>query len=235
MGQARARLAASAARQWIEIAGLQGPELGSVVQGLQALVVAGQEAAAASSASEAMREAMERLQLEEAEQRSAIAQAAGLAVMEQQAELVQRSLLCLLEQREAAERAMVWAADSAATVSLAGQQPAVRGRLVEAQAALESRREEVAGLSEALEEKEMELGRVSRELEALRDAQATADASSVQREMQRAEGEQRAAVATEQRAAWAMLEEMARHDRASDRRQALVRVMEAEPRVALGR
>ena len=237
----RARLAASVARGQLELAALQGPELGSVVQGLRALVHAGQEAAesatAAASVAAAGRYALEQLLLEEAEQRLALVQAEHSAVAEQQLEqhvaLVQRSLLRDIEQQEAAERAMVWAAESAAAVALVAQQPAVHGRLAEAQAAVEARRAEVAGLSEALEEKELALGRLSRELEALRDAQATADAGSAQRELGRAEAERRAALVAEQRAAWATLEDIALYDRASERRQALARVVEAEPRVAL--
>lgn len=106
-------------------------------------------------------------------------------------------------------------------VALAGQLAMMSGQLAESQARAQS-------LAEALEEKELLLASLGREMEALRDAQGGMDAEAQQRELARAEAERRAAILGEQRAVWGSLQAVARHVQSSERQQALARLEQME-------
>ena len=106
-------------------------------------------------------------------------------------------------------------------VALAAQLAMMSGQLAETQARAQS-------LAEALEEKELMLASLGREMEALRDAQGGMDAEVQQRELARAEAERRAAILGEQRAVWSSLQAVARHVQSSEMQQALVRLEQME-------
>lgn len=106
-------------------------------------------------------------------------------------------------------------------VALAAQLAMMSGQLAETQARAQS-------LAEALEEKELMLASVGREMEALRDAQGGMNADVQQRELARSEAERRAAILGEQRAVWSSLQAVARHVQASEMQQALVRLEQME-------
>jgi hypothetical protein len=93
-------------------------------------------------------------------------------------------------------------------------------------------RAQVESLEEALEERELAVARLGRELEALRDTQAAGTAEVAQRELSRTEAERRAALVGEQRACWSTLQEVERGIRAAAMAQALATVAQAE---AVGR
>ena len=93
-------------------------------------------------------------------------------------------------------------------------------------------RAQVESLEEALEERELAVARLGRELEALRDTQAAGTDEVAQRELRRTEAERRAALVGEQRACWSTLQEVERGIRAAAMAQALATVAQAE---AVGR
>lgn len=95
-------------------------------------------------------------------------------------------------------------------MGLAGQLPCIMGQLAEAHNAAQGRRERMEALETALEEKELALGQMSRELEAMQDAQAVMDVEALHRQLGRLEGDQRAAILGEQRASWNTLQEIER-------------------------
>ena len=117
---------------------------------------------------------------------------------------------------------------SAMVVALAAPLAMISGQLAETQARAQS-------LAEALEEKELMLSSLSREMEALRDAQGGMEADVQQRELARSEAERRAAILGEQRAAWSSLQAVARHVQTSEMQQALGRLerMESVARQAI--
>ena len=106
-------------------------------------------------------------------------------------------------------------------VALAAQLAMMGGQLAETQARAQS-------LAEALEEKELMLASVGREMEALRDAQGGMNADVQQRELARYEAERRAGILGEQRAVWSTLQAVARLVQASEMQQALVRLEQME-------
>ena len=116
---------------------------------------------------------------------------------------------------------MGWGRKRAMMVALAAQLAMMSGQLAETQARAQS-------LAEALEEKELMLASLGREMEALRDAQGGMDAEVQQRELARAEAERRAAILGEQRAVWSSLQAVARHVQSSEMQQALVRLEQME-------
>ena len=200
-------------------------ELGSVVQRLQGLVAvrdAQASTAAAGSALEA------NLAAEELEGRLAVVEAEHSALAQQQQEQLAWTQMVAehaaqqqaLEQQEGAGRLEIASERSGSLAELAGRLAGVAGRLAEAQAAAQASRERVASLEEALEERELTVSRLGRELEAVRDAQAAPDAGAQQRELGRSEGEERETIASEQRAAWSTLQEVARASFASEMRLA---------------
>ena len=212
-------------RQAITAAEASQLDIGSMVQSLQA-VVTRYEAQAAAAATAAAAEvgparpdaALAELAAEELAERLAIVQAEHLALAEQQQEQLgwvqvlaaQRAVCLEVERQESLARLEVAAEQAADMAALAGRLAAVGGQLAEAQAAAQASREQVASLEEALEERELTVSQLERALEAVRDAQVASDAAGQQRELGRAEGEQRAAILVEQRAAWSTLQEIAR-------------------------
>ena len=69
-------------------------------------------------------------------------------------------------------------------------------------------RAQVESLEEALEERELAVARLGRELEALWDTQVAGTAEVAQRELSRTEVERRVALVGEQRACWSTLQEV---------------------------
>lgn len=213
-------------RQAIAAAEASQLDVGSMVRSLQA-VVAGYEAQAAATIVQGdvaqPDVGLAELAFEELAERLAIVQAEHLALSEQQQEqlawvqmlTVQRALCLEVEQEESMARLEVAAEQSAGMAALAGRLAVVGGQLAEAQAAAQARREQVASLESALEERELTVSQLERALEALQDAQTASDAAAQQRELGRAEGEQRAAILAEQRTAWSTLQEVSRVSQAS--------------------
>jgi chromosome segregation ATPase len=218
-------------RQAILIAEATQLDVVSVVQFLQALVV-GREAqaiAAEAATADAQRDGwLVQLTSEELEGRLAITQAehpAALQHQQQQLSLMQRLLeqhaQCLeVERQESVARLELAAEQWSGMALLAGRLPAVAGQLAEAQTAAQASREQIESLAEALEERELAISRLGRELEALRDAQTVLDAAGQQRELGRLEAERREAMLGEQRAAWSTLQEIERASHAKEMQQA---------------
>ena len=193
-------------------------ELGSVMRSLQTLVAVREAQAAASEAGGAQRDAMlAELASEELEGRLALMEAERSALAQQEQArsewtqmLSEHSAQRLaVEQQESLARLEVAAEQSTSLAVMAGRLATVAGQLAEAQAAAQASRERVASLEEALEERDLTVSRLGRELEALRDAQAASDVGAQQRELGRSEGEERASIVREQRAAWSTLQEIA--------------------------
>ena len=118
---------------------------------------------------------------------------------------------CLeVEQQETMERLLLGEEQLAFAMGLAAGLPSLAGRLAEAQSAMQVSRMQVSELEERLEEREVVLAQVERELEAVQDAQVSSDVEAQQRQLGWLEGERRAAILAEQRAAWGMMQEIAR-------------------------
>jgi chromosome segregation ATPase len=172
---------------------------------------------------------------EELEGRLAAMEAEQSALAQQQQEQLARTQMLAdhaaqhqaLEQQESLGRLEIASEQSGSLAELAGRLASVAGRLAEAQAAAQASRERVASLEEALEEREVTLSRLGRELEAVRDAQVAPDVGAQQRELGRSEGEERETIASEQRAAWSTLQEVTRASHASEMR--LARTSPAHP------
>ena len=227
-------------------------DLGSVVQQLQALVAGRDEAlvslAAAQEAAASERAVpeaegvagleVERLRLagEEAMQRVSIGQAGPeeLAHLQQQlseglwALGVMRACSMEVEQQETLARMALAEEQLSFAMGLAAGLPGVVGRLAEAQSAAQGSQQRVEALEEALEERELALGQVARELEALRDAQVASGVEAQQRQLGRSEGERRAALVGEQKAAWGTLQEIERGSRQAAFQHAMERLVLAE-------
>jgi chromosome segregation ATPase len=206
-------------RQTILTAEASQLDLGSVVQSLRVLLdgrdsqAIGTEAATVEAQWDGV---AAQLAAEEAEERLAIMQAKHSAEMDCQQQQ-QRSLQrqsehhaqCLeVEQQEGVARLELLAEQWSGMAVLAGRLPAVAGQLAEAQMAAQASRSHVESLQEALEERELAISRLGRELEAMQDAQASSDVAGQQRELGRLEAERREAILGEQRMVWSTLEEV---------------------------
>lgn len=218
-------------RQAILAAEAMQLDLGSVVQSLQGLV-AGREAQAAAAmgaTGDAQRdERLAQLASEEVEGRLATVQAEHAAFAEQQQQqlswsqrLAEHHAQCLeVERQENAARLELAAEQWSGMAGLLQRPFAMAGQLATAQAMVQASQERTASLEEMLEEKELAISRLGRDLEALRDAQAAQDAAGQQRELGRSEAERREAILGEQRAAWSTLQEIERASHAGTMRQA---------------
>ena len=231
MALVQLELAEAMERQAILVGEATQLDLGSVVQDLQVLV-AGREAQATlamGTTTDAQRdERLAQLATEEVEGRLAMVQAEHAAFSEHQQQQLSWSQR-LLEHH--AQRLEVDGQQSAARLEVAAEQwsemagllerlPAVAGQLAMAQRMAQANQERMASLEEALEERDLAISRLSRDLEAVRDAQAVQDVAWQQRELGRLEAERREAILGEQRAAWSTLQEIERTSHAGIMRQA---------------
>jgi hypothetical protein len=180
---------------------------------------------------------LERLAGAEEAERSRIEAAGSAGVVELweahvarwRGELAARVAMQEVEQAEAAGRSRVAEAQWAEAMVLAAEAPAQARRLAAARAAAEARGTQLEAVEEALESREAALARVERELEAVRESAAgSSDGEVAGREVGRQEAEGRAAVAVEQRAVWAWVQEAERAGRAWAAQRAVERVVEAE-------
>ena len=217
MTLARLVYAEAAERQAIAASGATQLDLGGVVRGLQALVAEreGRAAAAEADAASRRRAAAQVQPQEQPQQPQELVDGTRLLLLlEQQAQWLE------VERQESLARLEVGAEQAGDMAAVAGRLAGVAGQLAEARSAAQASRELAATLQDALEERELTVGRLGRVLEALRDAQAASDGAGQQRELGRSEGEQRAAIVAEQRAAWGTLQEVARVSHAGEMRQA---------------
>ena len=208
-------------------------DLGSVVQRLQELVAGREEQAIVTmrATGDAERDVrLAQLASEEVEGRLAMVQAEHAAFAEHQQQqlsetqrLLEHHGQCMeVEQQESVARLELAAEQWSGLAGLLEGLPAVAGQLATAQRMAQTSQERVASLEEALEERELAISQLGRDLEALRDAQAAQDVAWHQRELGRLEAERREAILGEQRAAWSILQEIERASRAGAMRQARV-------------
>lgn len=153
-----------------------------------------------------------------------------------QAALQQGALFAALEEQEAAGRMEVAEQQAAGLVGLAERQAGLAGQVADTQGKLRASQQQCGVLEAQLEEMELALSRVRREMEAVQDSQAVVpDAGAQQRELSRSEAERRAGLAAEQRSGLLALEESERSSRAvaMSRERASVEQAEVLARQAL--
>lgn len=141
---------------------------------------------------------------------------------------VMRAHSLQVEQQETLARMVLTEEQLSFAMGLAAGLPGVVGRLAEAQRAVQSSQQEVVTLEEALEESELALGQLGRELEAVQDAQLASGVEAQQRQVGRSEGERRDMLVGEQRAAWGMLQEIERGSRQAAAQHAMEHLVVAE-------
>lgn len=178
----------------------------------------------------AVEEAMQRLDIRQAEQEALVyvqqQHGDGLRVF-----AVMRACSIAVEQQETMARMALAEEQLAFAMGLAAGLPVVVGQLAEAQSAAQASRGQVEVLEEALEEREMALAQMGRDLESVQDSQMASDAEAQQRQVGRTEGERRAAILGEQRAAWGMLQDIEGGSRLTAAQHAMERLVMTESMV----
>ena len=216
-------------RQTIAMAEFSELDLGGMVQSLHAVVADQQVALTVAEAATARWDVLlSQLTSEELEDRLAMMQAEHSALGQHQEQYIgwvqmqqeHHAQRLAVERQESLGRLELAAEARSDVVGLAGQLPAVAGQLAEVQSAAQASREQMQSLQEALEERELAISRLGRDLEALQDAQAVMDAAGQQREVGRLEAERREAILGEQRAAWSTLQAFAQISLAGEMQQA---------------
>ena len=147
---------------------------------------------------------------------------------ELQATFMMQARLADVEQQETLARMALVEEQCASAMVRGAALPSVTGRLAEAQSAAQVSQRQIKALEEALEEKEVALDQMGRELEATQDAQTASDAEVQQRQLTRSEGERRATIVAEQRASWGTLQEIERSTWVAVAQRAVDHLQQAE-------